>query len=51
MMCNIIVCHFFLYLDLIQDEEVLKGSSDGWVKEDSPMRTRNVKGSPAAKAC
>ncbi|KAG2582353.1 uncharacterized protein LOC120711759 [Panicum virgatum] len=35
---------------VVEDEEVLKGSSDGWVKEDSPMRTRNVKGSPAAKA-
>ncbi|PAN34071.1 hypothetical protein PAHAL_6G067700 [Panicum hallii] len=35
---------------VVEDEEVLKGSPDGWVKEDSPVRTQNVKGSPAAKA-
>ncbi|CAO2206124.1 unnamed protein product [Urochloa humidicola] len=37
---------------VVEDEEVLKGSPDGWMKEDSPVRTQNgsVKGSPAAKA-
>ncbi|KAG2577400.1 hypothetical protein PVAP13_6NG097800 [Panicum virgatum] len=34
---------------IVEDEEILKGSPDGWLKEDSPVRTRNVKGSPAAK--
>ncbi|CAL4997403.1 unnamed protein product [Urochloa decumbens] len=36
----------------VEDEEVLKGSPDGWMKEDSPVTTQNgpVKESPAAKA-
>ncbi|CAO2176134.1 unnamed protein product [Urochloa humidicola] len=36
---------------VVEDDEVLKGSPDGWMEEDSPVRTQNgpVKESPAAK--